>query len=219
MENKKTKIIGRITFGIALVLFGISLVVQTLFTIDILRYVLMLWPLIIISIGIEIIYYSNKSDVEIKYDFLGIILTGLIIFFGIIFSLFNYGINKILYNDDIKEYLQQSNEDYINYTFDSNLAITNMDETPVNIHIIEDSEYHETKVVIKYNKKAKETDNILELFENGDSLYNYVDVDNLDSDIATLEILDIPNTFENVEIVIHTSSKDNISLNGSFNNL
>ena len=219
MENKKTKIIGRITFGIALVLFGISLVVQTLFTIDILRYVLMLWPLIIISIGIEIIYYSNKSDVEIKYDFLGIILTGLIIFFGIIFSLFNYGINKILYNDDVKEYLQQSNEDYINYTFDSNLAITNMDETPVNIHIIEDSEYHETKVVIKYNKKAKETDNILELFENGDSLYNYVDVDNLDSDIATLEILDIPNTFENVEIVIHTSSKDNISLNGSFNNL
>ncbi len=219
MENKKTKIIGRITFGIALVLFGISLVVQTLFTIDILRYVLMLWPLIIISIGIEIIYYSNKSDVEIKYDFLGIILTGLIIFFGIIFSLFNYGINKILYNDDVKEYLQQSSEDYINYTFDSNLAITNMDETPVNIHIIEDSEYHETKVVIKYNKKAKETDNILELFENGDSLYNYVDVDNLDSDIATLEILDIPNTFENVEIVIHTSSKDNISLNGSFNNL
>ena len=64
MENKKRKIIGRTTFGIALILFGISLVIQTLFTLDILKYILMLWPLIIISLGIEIIYYSNKNDIE-----------------------------------------------------------------------------------------------------------------------------------------------------------
>lgn len=218
MENKKTTIIGRTTFGIALVLFGISLVVQTLFTIDILKYVLMLWPLIIISIGIEIIYYSNKNDIEVKYDFLGIILTGLIIFFGILFSLFNYGINKVLYNNDVKEYLQTPHEDYIDYTFDSNLKITNMDDKAVNVRIIEDSEYTGTKVVINYTLKSNETANVLELFNNGDSLYNYIDVGNLDSDQATLEILDMPSTFENVEIVIHTSSKDNISLNGNINN-
>ena len=62
----------------------------------------MLWPLIIISIGIEIIYYSNKNDIEIKYDFWGIILTGIVVFFGILFSLFNYGVNKVLYNEDVK---------------------------------------------------------------------------------------------------------------------
>lgn len=219
MENKKTKIIGRTTFGIALILFGISLVAQTLFTIDILRYVLMLWPLIIISIGIELIYYSNKNDVETKYDFWGIILTGLIVFFGIVFSLFNYGINKILYNEDIKEYLQTPRESYIDYTFDSNLKITNMDDTNVNVRILEDTEYTSTKVVINYTLKTDENANVLELFNNGDSLYNYVDVDNLDSDQATLEILNIPDTFENIEIVIHTSSKDNISLNGNINNL
>lgn len=219
MENKKRKIIGRTTFGIALILFGISLVIQTLFTLDILRYVLMLWPLIIISLGIEIIYYSNKNDIEIKYDFWGIILTGIVIFFGIIFSLFNYGVNKVLYNDDVIQYLQTPNEDYIDYSFDSKLKITNMDDSTINIKIIEDEQCTETKVVMKYTLIPKTTDNVLALFENGDSLYNYIDIDNLDSDIATLEILDIPSTFENTEIVIHTSSKDNILLNGNFHNL
>lgn len=219
MENKKRKIIGRTTFGIALILFGISLVIQTLFSLDILRYVLMLWPLIIISLGIEIIYYSNKNDIEIKYDFWGIILTGIVVFFGIIFSLFNYGVNKILYNDDVIQYLQTPNEDYIDYSFDSKLKITNMDDSTINIKIIEDEQCTETKVVMKYTLIPKTTDNVLALFENADSLYNYIDIDNLDSDIATLEILDIPSTFENTEIVIHTSSKDNILLTGNFHNL
>lgn len=219
MENKKRKIIGRTTFGIALILFGISLVIQTLFTLDILKYVLMLWPLIIISLGIEIIYYSNKNDIEVKYDFWGIILTGIVVFFGIIFSLFNYGVNKILYNDDVIQYLQTPNEDYIDYSFDSKLKITNMDDSTINIKIIEDEQCTETKVVMKYTLIPKTTDNVLALFENADSLYNYIDIDNLDSDIATLEILDIPSTFENTEIVIHTSSKDNILLNGNFHNL
>ena len=219
MENKKRKIIGRTTFGIALVLFGISLVIQTLFSLDILRYVLMLWPLIIISLGIEIIYYSNKNDIEVKYDFWGIILTGIVVFFGIIFSLFNYGVNKILYNDDVIQYLQTPNEDYIDYSFDSKLKITNMDDSTINIKIIEDEQCTETKVVMKYTLIPKTTDNVLALFENGDSLYNYIDVDNLDSDVATLDILAIPSTFENIEIVINTSSKDNILLTGNFHNL
>lgn len=219
MENKKRKIIGRTTFGIALVLFGISLVIQTLFSLDILRYVLMLWPLIIISIGIEIIYYSNKNDIEIKYDFWGIILTGIVVFFGILFSLFNYGVNKVLYNKDVKEYVQTPHEDYIDYSFDSKLKITNMDNTTINIKVMEDKQSTDTKVVIKYTLLPKTTDNVLSLFENGDSLYNYIDVDNLDSDVATLDILDIPSTFENIEIVINTSSKDNILLNGNFHNL
>ncbi len=219
MENKKRKIIGRTTFGIALVLFGISLVIQTLFTLDILKYILMLWPLIIISLGIEIIYYSNKNDIEIKYDFWGIILTGIVVFFGIIFSLFNYGVNKILYNDDVIQYLQTPNEDYIDYSFDSKLKITNMDDSTINIKIIEDEQCTDTKVVIKYTLLPKTTDNVLSLFENGDSLYNYIDVDNLDSDVATLDILAIPSTFENIEIVINTSSKDNILLTGNFHNL
>ena len=219
MENKKRKIIGRTTFGIALILFGISLVIQTLFTLDILKYILMLWPLIIISLGIEIIYYSNKNDIEVKYDFWGIILTGIVVFFGIIFSLFNYGVNKILYNDDVIQYLQTPHEDYIDYSFDSKLKITNMDDTTINIKVMEDKQSTDTKVVIKYTLLPKTTDNVLSLFENGDSLYNYIDVDNLDSDVATLDILAIPSTFENIEIVINTSSKDNILLTGNFHNL
>ena len=133
--------------------------------------------------------------------------------------MFNYGVNKILYNDDVIQYLQTPNEDYIDYSFDSKLKITNMDDSTINIKIIEDEQCTETKVVMKYTLIPKTTDNVLALFENADSLYNYIDIDNLDSDIATLEILDIPSTFENTEIVIHTSSKDNILLTGNFHNL
>ena len=54
-ENKKKRLIGRTTFGISLILLGITIALQTILPIDLLRYVLMAWPLIIISIGIEIL--------------------------------------------------------------------------------------------------------------------------------------------------------------------
>ena len=111
-ENKKKRLIGRTTFGISLILLGITIALQTILPIDLLRYVLMAWPLIIISIGIEILYYSNKDNFETKYDFLGIILTGIIVFFGIGFSVLNYGVNKILYSNVMTEYLTQEKEYY-----------------------------------------------------------------------------------------------------------
>ena len=47
-ENKKQIRIGKVTFGVVLILVGIVIFVQTLTSLDILRFVFMLWPLVLI---------------------------------------------------------------------------------------------------------------------------------------------------------------------------
>ena len=91
-EKKKVRKIGRLTFGITLILVGLSVVIQTFLPIEIFRYILMLWPLVFISIGIEVIYFSKRE--EIKYDGVGIFLIFVVLFFGTIFGAVNYGVNK-----------------------------------------------------------------------------------------------------------------------------
>lgn len=218
MENSKKRLIGRFTFGFALILFGISLVVQTLCSADILKYILGFWPLVIISIGIEILYYSHKENIETKYDFLGIILTGLIVFFGIIFSFINYGVNKILYSDSVTTYINSQREDFLDYTFDSDLKIVNFGDKNIKLKIIEEPNYDDVKVIIKYTLKPETTNNILSLINNEYSLYNYIDTFNLDEDVARLDILSIPNVYESIEIIVTTDSKENIQTIGNFDN-
>lgn len=98
-----------ILIGISLIVVGLIIIVATFSTLDILRFMLVFFPLILIITGCEIIYYSRKEEVLVKYDVLGIILTFFVICGWFIFSLVNYGINKILYdieiNEQIKEYI------------------------------------------------------------------------------------------------------------------
>ena len=63
-EKKKVRKIGRLTFGITLILVGLSVVIQTFLPIEIFRYILMLWPLVFISIGIEVIYFSKREEIK-----------------------------------------------------------------------------------------------------------------------------------------------------------
>lgn len=221
MEEKKKKYIGRTTFGISLILFGITLAIQTISTIDVLRYVLMLWPLIIISLGIEIIYFSKRNDIDTKYDFLGIIITGLVVFIGIGFSILNYGINKILYSNEIKEYLSKEQEFNTVRYFDSNLEIINLDDMPINIKIVESENLDEEVTVnIFYTIKQSENTNLLDLI-NGENTFfaQYLNIYNLDKDTAILEIQRLPSIYQSIDLVVTTSSKDNIKTNGAFNNL
>lgn len=220
MENtKKKKLIGRTTFGIALILFGISLILQTLFTADILKYILMFWPLIVISIGIEIIYYSNKENVETKYDILGIIVTGLIIFFGILFSFVNYGVNKILYSEELDEYLQKSEQEYIDYIFDSDLRLVNLSNKNIKLKIVEDATYNDVRVIINYTKVPESNNNLIALFNRNDYyMYQFTDIYDTDTELARLEFLPYPDIITNVEITITTNSKDRISTTGIFDN-
>lgn len=100
MEDTDIKCIriGRNTFGITLIFLGVIFLLSMFMDFNILRHVFMLWPLTFIFLGIEVLYYNNKKNVNIKLDFVSVILILIIIFFGIIIAFCNLGINKVLYN-------------------------------------------------------------------------------------------------------------------------
>lgn len=103
MEDKFEKRIGTYTFGVMLIIVGISVLVMTFTKFDFFRYLLMVWPIVLIGLGIEILYLNSKSNIRIKIDFVSIILMGIVLFSTAIFSFGNYWVNKVLYDEDIKE--------------------------------------------------------------------------------------------------------------------
>ena len=113
MEEKKERRVGTYTFGVMLIIIGISVLIMTFTEFDFFRYLLMLWPVVLIGLGIEILYLNSKSNIKVKIDFISIILMGIVLFFTAIFSLGNYFVNKVLYDEDIKERV-------INQYFDKN---------------------------------------------------------------------------------------------------
>lgn len=102
MEERNEKRVGTYTFGVMLIIIGISVFIMTFTKFDFFRYLLMIWPVVLIGLGIEILYLNSKSSVKVKIDFVSIILMGIVLFFTAIFSLGNYCVNKILYDEDIK---------------------------------------------------------------------------------------------------------------------
>ena len=102
MEEKKERRVGTYTFGVMLIIVGISVLIMTFTKLDFFRYLLMLWPVVLIGLGIGILYLNSKSNIKMKIDFVSIILMGVVLFFTAIFSLGNYFVNKVLYDEDIK---------------------------------------------------------------------------------------------------------------------
>ncbi len=102
MEEKNERRVGTYTFGVMLIIIGISVFIMTFTKFDFFRYLLMVWPIVLIGLGIEILYLNSKSSIKVKIDFVSIILMGIVLFFTAIFSLGNYCVNKILYDEDIK---------------------------------------------------------------------------------------------------------------------
>lgn len=103
MEEKNERRVGTYTFGVMLIIIGISVLIMTFTKFDFFRYLLMVWPIVLIGLGVEILYLNSKSSIKVKIDFVSIILMGIVLFFTAIFSLGNYCVNKILYNEDIKD--------------------------------------------------------------------------------------------------------------------
>lgn len=225
-EKKKVRKIGRLTFGITLILVGISVAIQTFLPIEIFRYILMLWPLVFISIGIEVIYFSKKDD--IKYDGVGIFLIFVVLFFGSIFGAINYGVNKVLYNNNMKNYItQELNDDVLTYTLAKNIKINNYSDKAIDVEIVEQSDMQKTKLIAKATYKESNDLNVL-LYIRGDyrlhdivtfSRYSseYIEEDEQAPKQETLEISNIPSIIENLKIKVITSSKDNIKLEGNIN--
>lgn len=220
-EKKKVRKIGRLTFGITLILVGLSVVIQTFLPIEIFRYVLMLWPLVFISIGIEVICFSKKDDV--KYDGVGIFLIFVVLFFGSIFGAINYGVNKVLYSNNMKNYISQElNDNTLNYNLSDKVKINNYSDRSIDIEILEQEDIERTKFIAKATYQDGDNLNVLSYIRGDYRLSQvilfssrYYDED-IDEEYS-LEITNIPEIIDNLKIKIITKNKDNIKLEGNFN--
>lgn len=102
MGDGKERRVGTYTFGVMLIIIGISVIVTTFTKFDFFKYILMVWPVVLIGLGIEILYLNGKSNIRIKIDFISILLMGIVLFFTAVFSFGNYFVNKVLYDEEIK---------------------------------------------------------------------------------------------------------------------
>jgi len=79
----KGRRVGTLTAGIVLVMFGIMFLLRLVTSNINILLIASLWPLILVSVGIEIIvaYIINKEE-KMQYDFSAIILVIILVFFA-----------------------------------------------------------------------------------------------------------------------------------------
>ncbi len=213
-NNVINKRIGTFTFGLTLILFGIIVIIQTFAPFDLLRYVLMLWPIVFISIGAETLYYLFKKNIQIKYDLLGIILTLFLVFIGGIFSIGNYAVNKILFDEKVQNsILQIADNNNYNVNYQKNCMITNLSNKPVNVKIIENANANN---LIYFNKTfapdLTKSNALLETLLTN-SYYGYMHIDyERENGIMNILITQLPKHFNSLDITIYTKDKNSIKL-------
>ncbi len=96
----KIKRVGTISMGIVLIAFGVILFLSQINKFSALNMVLKIWPVILILLGLEVLWYrysSRGEDVVIKYDFFSIICIFMVLIVNIgIFAINESGImNRI----------------------------------------------------------------------------------------------------------------------------
>ena len=82
MQNRR---VGTLTFGFLLIVLGIIYFIASVFNIQILSIILSFWPLILISLGIEVLILNKislKNNVPLRYDIISFILIIIIFFFA-----------------------------------------------------------------------------------------------------------------------------------------
>jgi len=215
MENEKKKSIriGSFTFGIMMILIGVNIFLQTITSLDLFRFTLSLWPIVFIILGIETLYYTYKKEVDIKYDILGIITIFIVLFLGIVFSSINYGVNKILYNQDI-------NSDIVYYLTDTDydigflnkVNINSISQENVTVKFIEDKEYDNVsvRVVFEYDETYKGS--IIRVLKDRNLLNSVLDI-NYNS--QKINISSIPDYIKNIDIIVTTNDKSKLEYNGT----
>ncbi len=207
-ENKKIKRVGIFTFGITLVLFGITILLQSVISMDLFRYVLKFWPIILIILGCEILYYSRKN-INIKYDIFSIILIFIVAFLGLVLSFASFFVNQVIYKDDFKNAIVDTMQDR-NYScsFENKCSIYNMSDLNVNLDIKENENFDSTSIDISFNIQDRYKDNAYALFTtfNDYRIYEFLEFSD-----DSLVIKKVPNYVESINITVYTNNKDNIN--------
>lgn len=124
-EEKKVKSVGSLTFGTLLILLGGVFILSMFLGLDFLINTFILWPAFLIILGIEVIYYSCIKNVEIKFNFGNVVLTGLVLLFAFGVCIAGCGIKLVtddfLLNKKFKEELyEEFNIDYEEYEKEMN---------------------------------------------------------------------------------------------------
>jgi hypothetical protein len=214
MENEKklTRRIGSVTFGIMMILMGINIFLQSITSLDLFRFTLSLWPIIFVSLGVETLYYSFKKNVEIKYDLLGMLTIFVILFLGAIFSVVNYGINKVLYDDNIKaEIINYYADVEHNYNFNDRVYIDNKGNENVVVKFIENKNREDILVEVNFDYDESYEGNLLKLFRYRNKISNtfYVNYDE-----EKIQIASIPEFIKQIEITVTAKDKSKLIYNG-----
>lgn len=87
--------VGTLTLGILLIILGILYLLITVFNIPIDKKILDFWPLILVSLGIEVLVLNDKAlkkDLPLRYDFISFLLIIIMLFF----SFSTYTASKLL---------------------------------------------------------------------------------------------------------------------------
>ena len=77
---KKVRRVGTVTFGLLLVAAGILLILRALMPSLDLRFVVSLLPVALIALGVEVLIYAARPNVQLRYDGLSIFVCILILF-------------------------------------------------------------------------------------------------------------------------------------------
>ena len=209
-EHKTTKRVGTFTFGLTLVLFGICIIVQTIFPFDMVKILLLLWPITFISIGIETIYYLTKKDIQIKYDFLGIILTLFLLFIGGVFSAINYGVNKILYSEPVQDgIISLATEPRYDYGYEDSCNIINLSNKKVTVSIVENDKIQNSIYIQKNFAENENTNDFIYKLITQTSHNDNIGID-YTKDTLTICITHLPEYIDSINLFVYTNNIENL---------
>ncbi len=204
-KNTKPKKVGFKTLGIVLIIFGILFLLQILFKIDILRYMLMAWPALLIFLGIEIIFADFKGEVKVSVGSIFIVM--LLICISFIFGACNIFFNEVMYTDEFMNSIVDRNYSY--YLGDEDVNINNYTDKLINLKIIEsDVDYNTVYVNLEYNFSKNNISNIFTALNN-----DFIDETVRRS--GALDIYGISDNINGVNMTVVTNSKDKVKTSGN----
>ena len=196
----KIKRVGTISMGVMLIIFGVILFLSMINRFSALNMVLKMWPVILILIGLEVLWYryaSKDEGVVIKYDFFSIFLIFIILILNIgIFAVNESGLFLRLestflstsYNMDIPidEYIIDGDINKIIIDDTSSMVIRATSDNKISgigkLNVYASSREEAAKLADLNNIKYEKSGNVLYVYStnNVKNSYSYSNIRNLE---------------------------------------
>lgn len=202
---KKERRLGTFTFGVMLIVVGISVVIMTFTGIEFLKYALVLWPVALIFLGGEILFFSFKQD-RFKIDFGSIVLMCVTLFLTAVFSVGNYAVNKVLYDDDVRTMLVN---DFVaeprNYYVEGAVTVKTDGDERVRTRFVQTARFatdetaaEQTRIELKVSYDAAGA-SIAQMLDFQNKLY----YDNMNLNTQEVLLYDLPDFVDDVYITVY----------------